>query len=143
MKKTIMAIVLAVVALSGLALSPVSGQAEARPAPIQAIAPSGHYFWSHAPNCRGPIRLDIYSDRAKPGRVTAKFTPGKFNRNCTVNVWFGWGMMGADQLRIPLRVGPHGGKAVSRTYRTGSGIIFMGGGHRPSATGIQFYTWVP
>lgn len=142
MKKLLIAALVSVAAIAGLAFSPAA-PADARPVPAQAYAPSGHYFWSHARNCRGPIRMDSYTDRAKPGRLTVKYTPGRFNRSCTAHVWFGWGMMGADQIRIPVRTGPHGGKAVKRTYRTGPGVVIMGGGHRPSATGIQFYALVP
>ncbi len=51
--------------------------------------------------------------------------------------------MGVDQIRIPITSGPRGGRAVTRTYRTGSGLMVTAAGHRPSASAVQYYAIVP
>lgn len=142
MKKLIAILAICVAALAGVALSPAP-EAAARPAPAQYIAPSGKHFWVKKGRCSGNVRVGLYTDRAKPGRVTFKLTPSRFTRKCTVHVWVGWGMMGADQIRIPITSGPRGGKSVKRTYRTGRGVVTLAAGHRASASSVFAYALVP
>lgn len=142
MRKLIATLAVGIAAIAGVTLAPAA-PAEARNAPAQAIAVSGNRFWVKTGQCSGNIRVNLYTDARRPGRVTVKLTPSRFTRQCTVRPWFGWGMMGVDQIRIPVTSGPSGGKSVTRTYRTGPGVMVIAAGHRASLSAVQFYTYVP
>ena len=133
----ILASVFATLGVTAVNASP----AQAKPVPAAAWAPSGDTFWVNTP-CRTSVRMFVKTDRAHPGTVTATFVPLRASRTCHFTVWAGWGTMGADQIRIPLTTGPRGGPAVTKTYRTGPGIIVLAFGHRPSLSAVTFYTLV-
>jgi hypothetical protein len=130
---------LATLGLSGI----VPATASAAPGPALAFANNGEYFWVNQNGCRGDVRATLITDPAKPGLVTVRFKPTRFTRTCTVHVWSGWGLMGADQIRVPIRSGPRGGPTVYRTYRVGSGPQAFSFGHRPSLSAITWYAWIP
>ncbi|WP_042377214.1 hypothetical protein [Gordonia alkanivorans] len=130
---------LATLGLSGI----VPATSTAAPGPALAIANNGESFWVNERGCRGDVRATLITDPAKPGRVTVRFKPTRFTRPCTVNVWSGWDLMGADQIRVPIRSGPRGGPAVYRTYRTGPGLHALSFGHRPSLSAVTYYAWIP
>ena len=132
-------VMLAALGLSGVA----AATADARLAPAPAVANNGEFFWVNDRGCRGDVRATLLTDPAKPGRVTVRFKPTRFTRNCSFNVWAGWDLMGADQIRVRLTAGPRGGPAVYRTYRTGPGLHTLSFGHRPSASAVTWYAWIP
>lgn len=120
------------------------GAADARPVPATAVAFNGtNHVYAASGNCSGMIRVALYTDTTKPGRLTVKLTPERFTRSCTVRPWIGWGTMGVDQYRVPVKAGPRGGPTVTRTIRTGPGLISFSVGNRSTVSAISYFVWVP
>lgn len=145
-RTTVPIVVRLAVLLTGLAAVLVlaaPGTANARPRPADAIALNGSHFTVNAGNCRGVVKAVVLTNRARPGRATFKLTPGHFSRRCTVRPWVAWDFVSPNRFRVPLYVGPHGGKSITRTFRIGAGPHAFSAGHRSSLTAVTYYGLVP
>lgn len=141
MKRCVLVVAVAL-AMGGVG---VTAPASAAPVPATVLALNGSSFWVRLPQCSGNVRTVLMTDQARPGSVTVTYIPSRFTRSCRFHVWAGWGLMLPDQIKVPMVSGPRGGPTVTKTYRTGPGLVTMAFGNRQSMppSAASYYVIVP